>query len=199
MLEGALLLIAYLVGAIPTAYLITKAVKGVDIRALGSGNPGATNVFRSVGRGAGIITLIADMAKGYAPVWLAQRYFAGMWVPVAAGLAAVIGHTWPVFLRFKGGKGVATSAGVFLALLPFSTVLALLAFAVGFGISKHVSIGSLCGAIVLPGAAFWRHGPSPEAWLAVALALLILFRHVPNIKRLARGEELGVARKKESA
>jgi glycerol-3-phosphate acyltransferase PlsY len=137
------------------------------------------------------------MAKGTLPVWMANRSDAGTWVPVVVGLAAVVGHTWPVFLKFKGGKGVATSAGVFLALLPFSTVLALLAFAIGFGLTKHVSVGSLCGAIVLPATAFLRHGPSPEAWLAVALGLLIFIRHIPNIKRLARGEELAVRAKED--
>ncbi|MBI4397263.1 MAG: glycerol-3-phosphate 1-O-acyltransferase PlsY [Elusimicrobia bacterium] len=184
---------AYLVGALPTAYIIAKWVKGVDIRRVGSGNPGATNVFRSIGKGPGLLTLFIDMLKGWLPVWLCMQYTAGSVAPLVVGLAAVAGHTWSPFLRFKGGKGVATSGGVFLALLPLATLISLGAFAAAFAVSKHVSVGSLAGAVTLPIAAFVSDGLSLHVALAVVLGLLILVRHIPNIRRLFKGQELSAA------
>jgi acyl phosphate:glycerol-3-phosphate acyltransferase len=192
-----LILFAYVLGAVPTGYLLARRLKGIDIRRVGSGNPGATNVFRTVGKAAGAATLLIDAGKGWLPVWLAQRAGPGDVLPVLCGLAAVAGHTWPVFLSFRGGKGVATSAGVFLALLPLPTLAALAAFGLGFGFSRHVSIGSLAGAAALAPAAFLLHGPGPAAALALALGVLVAVKHIPNIRRILRGEELGVGRPAE--
>lgn len=188
----AYILLTYIIGSIPTGYLVARWLKGVDIRRVGSGNPGATNVFRTVGKTAGILTLLIDMLKGGAPVWAAMRYFETPLVPVLCGLAATVGHTWSLFLNFNGGKGVATSAGVFLALLPVPTLAAVLTFGLGFAVSRHVSVGSLVGAAVLAPVAFWRHGATLPSYLALALGVLIIVRHIPNIRRLIRGEELSL-------
>jgi acyl phosphate:glycerol-3-phosphate acyltransferase len=199
-MTALLILAAYLLGAVPTGYLVGRAFKGIDIRQVGSGNPGATNVFRTVGKTAGLLTLFIDVLKGFAPVWVALQTKGGSAVPVACGLAAVAGHTWSVFLGFKGGKGVATSAGVFGALLPLATLMALGAFILGFGLSRHVSVGSLSSAMVLPPAAFWQRGSSLEAYLASAVGVLVVVRHIPNVQRLLRGQEFSpvsaTARKK---
>lgn len=179
----------FLLGAFPTGYCMAKRLKGVDIRREGSGNIGATNVFRTVGKGAGVATLLIDALKGWLPVWLSLRYFPGVLVPVLTGLAAVSGHTWSPFLGFKGGKGVATSAGVFAALLPVPTLAALLVFVTVMIASGYVSAGSVAAAAALPCAALLWHGPSARSALALGIGTLIILRHAPNIRRLIRGEE----------
>jgi acyl phosphate:glycerol-3-phosphate acyltransferase len=186
---------SYIIGSLPTGYLVAKWLKGIDIRTVGSGNPGATNVFRSIGKGPGLLTLAVDVLKGWIPTWLALRHLPGMTAPVFVGLAAVAGHTWSPFLRFHGGKGVATSAGVFGALLPAPTLAAFAAFAAGFGLSKHVSVGSLAASVVLPVAAFWWRGLAPESWLAAGVSALVIVKHIPNIRRLMRGEEQSIVKK----
>lgn len=185
-----LILFSYVLGSVPTGYLMGRWLKGVDIRRVGSGNPGATNVFRSIGKTAGVATLIIDMAKGWGPVFLALHLSQGSAVPIVCGLMTVVGHTWSMFLNFNGGKGVATSAGVFWALLPIPTAAAFAAFGLGVAISKHISVGSLAGAAVLGPVALWMDGPSARSYLALGLGLLIIIRHIPNIKRLLRGEEI---------
>src|SRR5262245_58248155 len=134
--------VSLLAGSFPTGFLLTYWLKGVDIRTLGSGNPGATNVMRSVGKTAGVVTLIVDIFKGWICVFIAQKLFHNPWEPIAAGFAVVAGHTWSPFLKFRGGKGVATSAGVFAALLPVPLGVAVAAFAIGLLMTKHVSVGS---------------------------------------------------------
>ena len=180
---------AYLAGSLPTAYLMGRALKGIDIRTVGSGNMGATNVFRSVGKGAGIATLLIDMLKGLLAVKMALVYCRGELWPLLSGVAAVAGHTWSFWVGFRGGKGVATSAGVFLALLPGPMGLALLVFAVAFGVSRRVSVGSLLAAAALPLAAFGLGSPPSRTVLAFLLAAVVIYRHIPNIRRLIRGEE----------
>lgn len=194
-LDWAWILLGYLLGSLPTAYLVAKGLKGVDIRTVGSGNVGATNVFRTVGKGAGVATLAVDVLKGFLPVWLALRQAPGGLTAVLCGLAAVAGHTWSPFLRFHGGKGVATSAGVFLALLPWPTLGAVAVFVAGFRISGHVSVGSMAGAVALAAGAFYAEGVSPSSVLSLVLSLLILFRHIPNLRRLFKGEELSMGKK----
>jgi acyl phosphate:glycerol-3-phosphate acyltransferase len=189
--------LSYFVGSCPTGYLMGRCVKGVDIRTAGSGNVGATNVFRTVGVGPGVATLLIDMLKGLVPVWVSLHLFPGDALPILTGLASVAGHTWSPFLRLKGGKGVATSAGVFAALLPIPTLASVLSFVLGFGLSRRVSVGSLLGAMVLPSVAF-AAGPSPRAWLALLLGLLVILKHIPNIRRLLKGEEPPLIKKKES-
>jgi acyl phosphate:glycerol-3-phosphate acyltransferase len=187
-------LAGFLAGSIPTAYLVCRRMRGVDIRTLGSGNVGATNVFRTLGRGPGAATLTVDVLKGFIPVLLAARYSPGP-APVLTGLAAVAGHTWTPFLGFRGGKGVATSAGVFLALIPWAASAALSVFVILFMWTGHVSLGSLGAAAVLPAAAFLLYGSRPSCWLALCVCVLVSARHAPNIKRLLKGEEHGFKKK----
>jgi glycerol-3-phosphate acyltransferase PlsY len=188
---------AYLLGAIPTAYLAGRALKGIDIRQHGSGNVGATNVFRVLGKGPGAFVLAFDMAKGTVSVTLLAGALGveGPWVLVG-GLAAVLGHNYTVFLGFKGGKGVASSAGVCLGLMPLSTLTVLGVFLVAFYASKMVSVGSLLGATVLPPLVWYYHeaGAAPPEpgqlfWLATALAAFVWVRHIPNLKRIMAGTE----------
>lgn len=190
-------LAGFLAGSVPTAYIIGRLLRGVDIRTLGSGNVGATNVFRTLGKGPGVVTLLIDIAKGLLPVLAARAWGVHPLAPVATGLAAVAGHTWTPFLCFKGGKGVATSAGVFLALLPWAALAAMGAFALAFALTKKVSVGSLSATVVLPSSAFSIYGATPASWLSLAIALLVAVKHTPNIRRLVRGEELGFGQRKE--
>jgi acyl phosphate:glycerol-3-phosphate acyltransferase len=220
------LFLAYLLGSIPSAYLAGRLVKGIDIRKHGSGNMGATNVFRVLGPGPGMAVLVLDIAKGAAAVLLLPRLapagiwrqLQGDWWPCALGLAAVLGHTYTCFLGFKGGKGVATSLGVILALAPLATLVVLAAFGAVFGLSRMVSAGSLAGAAVLPAAVAyfkewqpggfgrqmadlsgdWGLAMRPVFWMALALAVFVWIRHIPNIRRILAGTELKIGGKKEA-
>jgi glycerol-3-phosphate acyltransferase PlsY len=189
---------AYIVGSIPTGYLITLAVKGIDIRQHGSGNPGATNVFRVAGPVPGAITFIIDFLKGFVPVILAVRYFGSAfeiyWILI--GLAALSGHMWTIFLGFKGGKGVATGAGVFFALLPVPTAAAFVMFWIVFFITRYVSVASITAAILLPVFSFLTHKPLSISVFAACAAVLIIFRHRSNISKLFNGTESGFNRGK---
>lgn len=187
----ALLIISYLLGSIPMSYLVTQFATGKDIRTLGSGNPGATNVWRSVGKTAGLLTLSFDVLKGYLPVFISGKYLDLLPLAIIpVGLAAICGHTFSLFLRFKGGKGVATAGGVFLALLPVPTLAAIIAFLLALAISRHVAVGSLTAAATLPLAAAMMHFEGKRELLIFvsAIALLIWFKHIPNIRNLLKGE-----------
>ena len=189
----AFLIAAYLIGAIPFGLLLARWVKGVDVREAGSGNIGATNVARSAGKGIGLLTLALDVAKGAAPVLIAERLLdQPKAIVVGAGFAAVLGHVFPVYLRFRGGKGVATSLGVFAAVTPMPTAIAAGIFAVVFAVTRIVSIGSLTGALALIAAvAYFDRRPEAIA-LAVAVVLLIFVRHAGNIRRIIGRIEPGV-------
>jgi len=190
---AGLLLLAYLSGGIPTGYLVVLRLKGYDIRTRGSGNPGTANVYRNAGALAGAITLAVDALKGYLPVLLCQRVFPGRTgLAIAAGAATVLGHNWTIFLGFRGGKGVATSAGVFFALLPKAMAVCVVAFAAAVWISGHISVGSMTAAIVLPLAAAAFSAPPLDVGAAAAAAILIVYKHVPNIRRLLQNRELGI-------
>src|SRR5579883_1955781 len=188
---AALVVLSYLMGGIPTGYLVVKRLRGIDIRKHGSGNPGTANVYRVAGRLPGAITLLVDAAKGCIPVLLAERFFPGrVDLALACGAAAIIGHDWTVFLGFKGGKGVATSAGVFGALMPKAAACAAAAFFAGFAVTGHISVGSMAGALALP-LAGWGFGYAPLLDGAAAVsAALILYKHIPNIRRLRQRKEL---------
>lgn len=190
MLVPGLLLAAYLFGAIPFGLLLGKYVGGVDVRATGSGNIGATNVARSAGKALGILTLLLDALKGAAPV-LVTRYALEQPIQVvsAAGVAAVVGHVFPVYLRFKGGKGVATGLGAFLALTPIATLIAFVVFGVVFGLTRLVSPGSLAAAAALVGAILYLGEPRPVVVAAAAVTGLIFVRHLGNIRRLIQRTE----------
>jgi glycerol-3-phosphate acyltransferase PlsY len=200
-MTGALalgLLVAYLAGSFPTAYLIGRA-KGVDLGSMGSGNYGATNVFRNLGRGPASVALVVDVAKGYLPVELLPRWLSPAGISpgtfaVLLAVAAVLGHVFSVFLRFRGGKGVGTAAGAFLALSPSATLLAAAAWIAVLAWRRIVSLASLTAAVVLLVAVAALHARDwPREWPLVALTAFlcafVFWTHRENIGRLAHGEE----------
>lgn len=183
--------VAYLLGGIPFGYLLVKWKTGSDIRASGSGNIGATNVHRTVGGAAGILTLVMDVAKGYAALWVAGAISGGdpAWM-AAAALAVMLGHIYTPFLGFKGGKGVATFVGAFLYLTPLALAAITIVFVATVALTRYISLGSIAGAITFP-LAVWLIQRSPLAVLAagVASAALVLYRHRDNMARLHEGTE----------
>jgi glycerol-3-phosphate acyltransferase PlsY len=188
----ALLVGAYLLGSVPFGLVLSRAFAGVDVRTTGSGNIGATNVARSAGTKIGIATLVLDVAKAVVPALVARALWPGAGEgPVAAvGLAAFFGHLFPVWLRFKGGKGVATGLGVVLVLCPWAALLGLAAFAVAFAATRISSIGSLAGTLVCAAGTFALLGTrSAGSWAALVVAVAIVARHRSNIARLLRGAE----------
>lgn len=186
-----LMLASYLLGGIPSGYLIARILKGIDIRKYGSGNPGTANVYRVVGKWAGWATLAVDAPKGFIPVIAAGHFYPENYaVIISCGVLAIIGHVWTVFLGFKGGKGVATSAGVFTALLPIPTLAAFVVFVPVVVLSGHISVGSMCAAVVLPVLSFILKRPIPFSVMATLVSVLILCTHIPNLKRIITGSEL---------
>jgi glycerol-3-phosphate acyltransferase PlsY len=187
--------IAYLLGSIPFGLLIVQARGGPDIRSTGSGNIGAANVARNAGAMAGVLTLLLDAGKGYLAVWIAMRWSGGnmRWI-MAAAVAAVAGHMFPVWLRFRGGKGVATSLGVFLPICPIAV-----AAAAGFWLLvvlfwRYSSLGSMVAAAALPGLVYLfyapRHAPPNYILLGtILISILVLAKHYPNMERLVAGKE----------
>jgi glycerol-3-phosphate acyltransferase PlsY len=190
MTNGILILTAYLLGGVPCGLIIAKTFYHVDVRERGSGNTGATNVWRTLGKKPGMATLALDILKGAIPVLAARAFLPGdETTPIWAGVAAVVGHNWSPFLKFKGGKGVATSAGAFLALYPLHAGLAVAAFALLFFTTRHVSVGSMAGALTLFVSSF-IFPLNRTAQLVILLAsAMILLKHFPNMKRLANGTE----------
>lgn len=189
--EIGLIALSYVAGGIPSGFIISKWVKGIDIRQHGSGNPGAANVYRVVGKGPGAATLILDALKGYLAVKIAGHYFPDhLWLHVLCGSAAIIGHVWTIFLGFKGGKAVATSSGVFLALLPKPLLCSLGVFGILVAITHHISAGSMAAALVFPFLAMAFGSPWPLTVMAFGACGLILYKHIPNFKRLTEGREL---------
>ena len=188
-LNSLLVVLAYLLGSIPTGLLLSRSLAGKDPRQQGSRNIGATNVMRTVGKVLGIITLLGDVLKGIIPVvialWLVKEEF---WV-AATGLAAFLGHCFPVYLRFKGGKGVATALGIFLPLAPVAVILDIFFFAGVVATSRIVSVGSVLGASALPILIWLLRYPLPYIVLGICVALFIIYRHKENIKRLLVGGE----------
>ena len=187
-----LILFSYLLGSVPTGYLVAKRVMGIDIREHGSGNPGAANVYRIVGKWAGITTFIIDALKGFIPVCLARHFCPEeYWVAIVCGVIAILGHMWTIYLKFRGGKGVATSAGVFAALLPIPTALAFACFVLCVWKWGRISIGSICACVVLPLASFFIGShPMSVNVMVTAIGLLVIYKHIPNIKRLLAQKEL---------
>jgi glycerol-3-phosphate acyltransferase PlsY len=181
-------LAAYLVGSIPFSYLVARR-RGVDVRAVGSGNVGATNVMRSVGRGAGLLAFALDFLKGLAGAQLGRMIEPQGPLPAVCAVMAVLGHMYPVWLRFRGGKGVATGAGALLTLAPVATLSALASFAVVLAATRYVSLASLSGTLVLAVAAFLLGAPTPVVRAAAGLAVLIAWKHRANLQRIAHGTE----------
>jgi len=195
---------AYLLGSIPTGFLVAKA-KGVDITKVGSGNIGATNAMRVLGKPAGIFVLLADAAKGYAAVWLTTLWLNGnsnadlQTLRVVAGIFAVLGHNYTCWLKFKGGKGIATTAGVYLALAPWALLVALAVFILAILLTRYVSVGSIAGAIALP-TTVWVMTPH-NLFLGIvttALGALAIYKHKSNLQRLIAGTENRLGQKKET-
>jgi glycerol-3-phosphate acyltransferase PlsY len=196
--------VAYLLGATPSGYLAGMAC-GIDVRTAGSGNIGATNVLRVLGKKAGAIVLLADAFKGF---------MAARWVPVLAlqlfpaasvsrenlaltgGVAAILGHIYTFWLKFKGGKGIATTCGVVLAWVPVAGLLALAVWGLVLAASKYVSLASITAAIILPLAVRFGHGSITMTCAATGLSLLVIYKHKANIERLLKGQESRLGRKK---
>jgi len=206
-------IIAYLLGAVPFGYIAGRVLKGVDIRNYGSGNVGATNVLRTLGKGPGIVVLLLDMMKGVVAVtvvpWALLKINGGLLpisielLKVLCGVSAVAGHIWTVFLGFKGGKGVATTVGVFFGLTWISMLIAMAMFIVVVGVTRYISAGSILLGITLLAANLMLGYPLEYIIMSGALTLLIVYTHRSNIRRLMNGTEnkLGQAAKtiKESA
>jgi len=200
---------AYFLGSIPTGYLVARA-KGIDIRTVGSGNIGATNAMRVLGKPAGIAVLLADALKGYAAVaWLCPLLMARFdgaageaeTLCVLAGVAAVLGHNFTCWLKFKGGKGIATTGGAYLALAPLAVGIALAAFILCLLLTRYVSIGSIAAAIALPTAVWCLSNNLFLGIVTTVLGLMAIYKHGSNLKRLMNGTEsrLGQRRKTEEA
>jgi len=186
-----LILFSYLVGSIPTGYLIAKHVMHIDIREHGSGNPGAANVYRIVGKWAGVSTFLIDAIKGFVPVCLARVFCPDIYViAIVCGVVAILGHMWTIYLKFHGGKGVATSAGVFFALAPIPTTCAFITFVILVAIWGRISIGSIAACVVLPLVSWCMNYPLAEKIMVTAVGLLVIYKHIPNIKRLLSQKEL---------
>lgn len=187
----ASILLAYLLGAIPFGYLLVKWRTGRDVRTMGSGNIGATNVLRTTGRAAGVITLLLDIGKGYVAVWLAGRLSGNSaTVMSAAALAAMLGHAYPVFLRFRGGKAVATFLGAFLRLAAPAILASLIVFVIVVWRTRYISMGSIVSSGTFP-LAVWVivHPPWVVVAAAAAGGAFIIWRHKENIQRLRAGTE----------
>ena len=187
-MRAAVVIAAYLIGSIPFAWLVARR-RGTDLRQVGSGNLGAANVMRSSGVSAGAMVAALDIAKGAASVWLAARVGDGAELPAAAGLAAIIGHIYPIWLRFRGGKGVATACGVFAVLTPLAMPVAIVIFTATVWMTKYISLGSVLATMALPPVAYALGSPSPAVLAATAAAILIVFRHRSNLMRLRMGTE----------
>lgn len=184
-------LFAYLLGAIPFGYLLVRWKTGGDIRTSGSGNIGATNVLRTTGIVAGVVTLILDIAKGYFAVWVADRASLGspFWTSLAA-LAVMAGHAYPIFLGFKGGKAVASFIGAFLRLAPLATIAMLVVFVAVVAKTRYISLGSIIAAATFPIAVWLILQPPVEIELAAFTAsIFVIYRHRANIRRLQEGSE----------
>jgi acyl phosphate:glycerol-3-phosphate acyltransferase len=185
----AVVAVAYLLGSIPFALLAARGWGAGDLRAVGSGNLGAANVMRASGLAAGLLVAALDASKGAASVALAERLSMNAAAPALAGFAAIIGHIYPVWLRFRGGKGVATACGVFSMLAPAAVPPAIAIFAITIWVSKYVSLGSLLASVALPPIAYALGSPAPAVGAACAAAAIIVFRHRSNVARLRTGTE----------
>ena len=198
--------VGYFLGSIPTGYLVASA-RGIDIRTVGSGNIGATNVFCYLGVPAGIFVLIADAFKGWFAVFIATNLFwvwfhstggaqAREWSAITAGLFAILGHNFTCWLHFKGGKGIATSAGVLLALVPASLLIILTVWVIIFVLTRFVSLASICAAVALPLASWLTGQSSTIICITGVMSALAIYKHRANIQRLLKGTENRIGGKK---
>lgn len=197
MIPWLLLLASYLLGATPTSYLIARSVRGIDLREHGSGNLGATNAFRVLGWKAATPIFLFDIFKGWLPAALFPLWdgVEGWAWPLAYGAASVIGHVFSIYVGFRGGKGVATGAGVFLALAPTAVLAGLAVWLLLVFTTGYVSLASITAAVVLPVAVLIVQGANPIFYLALVLAAFVIYAHRSNVRRLLRGEEHRFRRK----
>lgn len=189
-----LILLAYLFGSLPIGLLVGRMVKGIDVRDYGSGNIGASNVWRIMGPLWGTAVFLFDFCKGYFPTVLTTRLHAhhpdiSPWLAVAAGLAAILGHNFSPFLRFKGGKGVATSLGVVFGLSPAAAAIGFAVWGVCLLVTRYISVSSMIAATVTSGVLIFLHRDLPHILFAVLVALFVIIKHRPNIARLQAGTE----------
>ena len=202
----AVAVVSYLLGSIPTGFLVAKG-RGIDIRTVGSGNIGATNVFRYLGKPAGVFVLLMDALKGWAAVVGLARLVALLlypsadaqtreWLGVVAGISAILGHNYTCWLHFKGGKGIATSAGVLAALVPTALVIALGIWGVVCVATRYVSLGSIVAAFSLPFLAWLTGASVTMIWVAGIMGALAIYKHKTNIRRLLNGTENRIGSKK---
>lgn len=182
-------IVAYLLGSIPSGYLIVRRTSGADIRETGSGGTGATNVSRRAGKAAGVLTLLLDAAKGCVAMVIARAVSGDDWVIATAAIAALVGHIFPVWLGFRGGKGVATGVGIFLVLAPIPLLCAGVVFVAIVLLTRYVSLGSIIAAILIPVLVWVQSGSQPLLTAAIAGSALIVFAHRGNIQRLTAGTE----------
>jgi acyl phosphate:glycerol-3-phosphate acyltransferase len=183
------ILIGYGVGSLPLGYFVANRAKGIDLRRVGSGNVGAANVYRTAGLAVALIVVLVDVAKGASSVFFAARLTTGAADPIAAGVAAIIGHVYPVWLRFHGGKGVATACGVFWMLAPLATAASATVFVIVVWLTRYVSLGSIVATLALPPLAWFTDKSIPVVIGAAVAAALIVQRHHANLARLQRGSE----------
>ncbi len=184
------LILAYLCGAIPFGYIIAKIFKHIDIRKQGSGNTGATNVYRTISKPLGILTLILDALKGFIPVYLVTLTNpSSYWIVIAVALVTILGHIFTVFLNFKGGKGVATACGAFLAMNSLAVLICFSVFVIILLIFRYVSLASIFAAIMLPISLYLLHSSSELLVFSCVISVLVIVRHISNIKRLLNGTE----------
>ena len=196
---------AYLLGSIPTGFLVAKA-RGIDIRTVGSGNIGATNVFRTLGKPAGIFVLLVDGLKGWLAVVVLGQWLGSLltpadsqtieWLAVTAGVGAILGHNYTCWLYFKGGKGIATSAGALLALVTWAFLIILVIWVIVFALSRYVSLASICAAFALPFATYLTRESRTMVLVTAGLAALAIYKHRSNIQRLIKGTESRIGSKK---
>jgi len=180
---------AYLIGSIPFALLTARRWSAVDLRRIGSGNVGAANVMRASGITAGVLAALLDIMKGAVSVLVAERLTAAPAAPAMAGFAAIVGHVYPIWLRFRGGKGVATACGVFAVLAPMALLPALAVFVAAVSLTKYISLGSMLASVVLPPLAYAAGSPLPDVLAAIGAAGIIVLRHRSNLARLRSGTE----------
>ena len=183
------ILVGYGVGSLPLGYLAANQLKGIDLRRVGSGNVGATNMYRTGGLAMALLVVLVDVAKGAGSVLLAWRVGADAIGPVSAGVAAIVGHIFPVWLRFRGGKGVATACGVFWVLAPLATAMASVIFVGAVWMTRYVSLGSVIATAVLPTFLWVTNATAAVVVGGVAAAVLVIERHRPNLARLREGTE----------
>jgi glycerol-3-phosphate acyltransferase PlsY len=188
------ILLGYGLGSLPLGYLVANRAKGLDLRRVGSGNVGAAKVYRSAGLALALIVVLVDVAKGASSVFFAARLTTGAADPIAAGVAAIIGHIYPVWLRFHGGKGVATACGVFWMLAPLATAVSATVFVVVVWLTRYVSLGSVVATLALPPLAWLTDKSIPVVIGAAVAAALIVQRHHANLARLQRGSERRLGR-----